>query len=107
VSIIQYNITTTTASSSTTLPAGAVIIATQIQIVSAYTTGATISIGYTGGTSNFMATTDNVPATTGIYSNWVMGTSMPSALPVLATISGSPVAGSATVRVLYTTSPNA
>jgi hypothetical protein len=107
VSVVEYNITTTTASSSTSLPSGSVIIAAQIQIVSAYTNGTSISIGYTGSTSSLMATTDNVPATTGIYSNWVMGTSLPSALPVLTTISGSPVAGSATVRVLYTTSPNA
>jgi hypothetical protein len=106
VSVVQYNITTTTASSSTTLPSGAVIISAQLQIVSAYSAGTTITLGYTGNTTGFMATTDNVPGTVGIYSNWVMGVSLPSALPVLATISGSPAAGSATVRIMYSTSPN-
>jgi len=97
--------TAASTSSTTTIATGAVPVSVQLQITTAYTAGAAISIGYSGSTSFLMATTDNLPGTQGIYTVNLMGLSWTSN-PVLVTITGSPAAGAARVRVLYTTTVN-
>jgi hypothetical protein len=103
--IVEFTATTTSASSSTTLATGAVPVSVSLQITSAYSPGTSISVGYTGSTSFLMATTDNLPGTTGIYTVNLMGLSWTSN-PVLVTIAGAPLTGACRVRVIYATTVN-
>jgi hypothetical protein len=103
--IVEFTATTTSASSSTTIATNAVPVSVSLQVTTAYSAGTTLAIGFTGSTAFLMATTDNLPGTTGIYSINLMGLAWTSN-PVLLTVGGSPAAGACRVRVIYATTVN-
>jgi hypothetical protein len=99
---IQVTIGLATVSSVTSIPANAVVTRVVTSVSTAYSAGATISVGQTGTVALLQATSDIVPQTIDSY-----GSSLPvawggSALPVLITIAGSPAVGAGTVLVQYT-----
>jgi hypothetical protein len=106
VNVMEFTATTSTATSSTQIPANATIMSVAVQISSAYSAGATLSLGTASSTSLLMATTDLAPQQVGIYPLEVMGLSWASAANVVLTISGSPAAGAARVRIVYATTVN-
>jgi hypothetical protein len=87
-------------SSVTQIPSGARVTNVLLTVTPAYSAGTTISIGETGSTSLLMATGDNFPTVPGIYSA-SQDTPWPSLGSVLATVTGAPSAGAATVTVQY------
>lgn len=103
--VIRYNITTSSASSVTVIPAGAVPLYTLVQITTAYTAGTTMKIGETAGTLDLlMATTDIDPTILGTYEVTNINVNWGAAATARATITGAPVAGAATVEIWYVTS---
>jgi hypothetical protein len=106
VNVMEFTATTSTATSSTQIPANATIMSVAVQVSTAYSAGATISLGTAASTSLLMATTDLAPQQVGIYPLEVMGLSWASAANVVLTISGSPAAGAARVRIVYATTVN-
>lgn len=92
--------------SATVIPGGAIVTRAAITYDVAYTADTTITVGQTGSASLLMGTADSQP------DRAIVGTSNTddapqttawgaSALPVLVTIAGGPVAGSGHVLVEY------
>ena len=99
---IRMPITNAASQSSTTqIPANAVVSDVKLQITTPYSGGATISIGQTGTVALLMATTDNTPQTAVIYDIEDDITWGASALAVLVTVAGAPAAGAGFVVVSY------
>lgn len=93
-------------SSSTTIPANAVICDVALDISTPYSAGATITVGQSGSASLLMATTDSLATVAGMYkvnqdTSWGS-----SALALLVTIAGTPAAGAGFAIVHYSV-PNA
>lgn len=88
-------------SSTTAIPANAVVADVKFEVTTPYSAGATVSIGQTGTAALLQATTDNLPQTAAIYD--VEGDTAwgASALAVLVTIAGAPAAGAGFVIVTY------
>lgn len=101
---IRFALAQATASSATSIPIGAIVIDTEIDVTTPYSVGATISIGQTGSVSEFMATGDNNPQAAALYQTH-QDTSAASTNPVLATVGGAPAAGVAQVIVRYVVTP--
>jgi hypothetical protein len=106
LSIIEFDVGTTTASSSTSIPANAKLVSVSLRIGTAYSSAATLSVGTASSASLLLATADVLPQTTGIYQYELFGVNWSSSAPVRVTVSGSPVAGAATCRVIYASSVN-
>lgn len=105
VRTISYLITNAAQQDSTAvIPAGALVIEARLTVTTAYSGGATISIGTTGSTSAFQATTDNNPQKGSPPNRYTKDqeTSVGSASVVRTTIAGAPAAGAGRVTVLYT-----
>lgn len=98
---IRFAIGTSTVSSSTQIPANAVVSDCQVKITTPYSGGATISVGRTGATSLLVATTDNLPQSTDTFDLPQDTAWGASPLAVLVTIGGSPGAGAGVVIVNY------
>lgn len=106
ISCIDFALATAATTSSTTqIPANAIVLSCELKVTTPYTAGATVSIGQTGSLSLLQATSDNSPTLANEYlapqrTGWGA-----SATAVVATIGGAPSAGAATVTVTYS-SPN-
>ncbi len=99
---IDFALGLATASSVTQIPANAVVLRSEVKVTTAYSAGALIAIGQTGTTGLLQATGDSVPQTIDEYVADQRTSWGGSALAVLATITGSPSVGAATVTVMYT-----
>jgi hypothetical protein len=83
------------------IPANAIIIDAVVQIVTPYDVGTTISLGQTGAVALFMPTSGNIPQAANLYDFDQNTPSLSTSLPLLATIVGSPAAGSGFVSIIY------
>jgi hypothetical protein len=100
---ITFTLTNGASQSSTTqIPANAVVSKVQLEITTPYSGGATIAVGQTGSTSLAMGTTDN-PQAAGIYEIAEDVSWGGSPLAVLVTVAGSPAAGAGKCIVFYST----
>lgn len=93
--------TAATASSTTQIPANAIISDCQVKITTPYSGGATISVGRTGSTALLQTTTDNLPQSSDTFEVTQDTAWGASPLAVLTTIGGSPGAGAGVVIVNY------
>jgi hypothetical protein len=89
-------------SSVSSIPSGAIVKQSIINITTPYTGGATIAVGQTGTTALLQGTGDNTPQTVDQYNADQRTAWGGSPLPVLVTVAGSPSAGVGTVTVTYT-----
>ena len=106
VSCIRMPITNAASQSSTTsIPANAIIRRAMLDITTPYSGGATIAVGQTGTTSLLMATGDNVATLANQYEASMDVAWGAGALAVLVTVAGAPAAGAGFCVVEYT-SPN-
>lgn len=101
----QIPIALVNTSSTTVLPAGAVVTDVQLEVDTPYSAGTSISIGSVGSPSLLLGTGDNDPTTADLYvaeqrTPWTA----PSAIVV--TIAGAPLAGAGFVTVSYCLDPN-
>jgi hypothetical protein len=99
---VDFALALTTASSVTSIPANAVILRSEVKVTTAYSAGATISVGQTGTAALLQATGDNVPQTIDEYIADQRTAWGASPSQVLATVAGAPTLGAATVTVMYT-----
>lgn len=90
-----------TQTSVTVIPANAVVVKTTVTVVTPYSGGATIDVGYSGSLSalSASASNDNIPTAAGDYNNAapVVWAGTPQA--VVVTVGGSPGAGAGFVLV--------
>jgi len=106
VRVVRYALDNSASQDSTfTIPANARILDCQLEITTAYSAGATISIGYEGALTAIQATTDNSPQDEATYSKEQDTAWDISAKVVRTTDSGSPAAGVGVVVVKFT-NPN-
>jgi len=102
---IQIPIALATVSSTTVLPAGAVVTRCQVNVgATPYNIGATISVGQTGNVAAFQATSDNDPQDSNAAFN-AMQTTPTANLAVLVTITGA-TSGSGNVWIEYAVPQN-
>lgn len=101
--VIRYALGTTTASSTTEIPANAYVFSVTIDVTTAYDAGTTVAIGQTGDTDLLMATSKNKATKVGTYViPYYQGLAWgASSLAVLATVAGSPSAGASVIAVEY------
>jgi hypothetical protein len=99
--MIRTALALATASSATSIPANAIIYDARLDVTTPYSAGATISLGITGSTALFMATTDNTATVAGLYQVMQDTSVGASAAALLGTIAGAPAAGAAQMIVLY------
>ena len=88
-------------SSATQIPANAFICSTEVEITTAYSGGATITVGQTGSAALLQGTSDNLATTLGIYQTPQDVSWGASPLAVLVTIAGAPAAGAGVVIVRF------
>lgn len=98
---VRFALKLLTAQSVTLIPQNAVIVATNVAIQTAYDVGTTIQVGRAAAPALLQSSTDNAPQIPAQYLSPQDVDWGPVALPVVATISGSPTSGSAVVRVDY------
>jgi hypothetical protein len=100
--VIDYAIGTGASQSSvTSIPSGAIVLRSMINITTPYSGGSAISVGQTGSTSLLQGTADNYPTVADGYDAPQRTAWGGSSLPVLTTITGAPSAGVGTVTVEY------
>lgn len=105
VKAVQFNVTESgaaTQSSTATIPANATVFSCHLTVTTAFGSGNTIAIGYTGVTSKLQSSSDNNPETAAVYTTdspigWA-GTDLAVLVTLGASGSGS---GAATVFVTY------
>lgn len=103
---IAFSVTTATVSSVTSIPNGSDILRAYVHVLSAYSGGATLTIGRTGSATLISDGTDINLQQTGTYDlPGACGVAWGAAAVVLATIAGSPSTGSAKIYIVYNTSP--
>ena len=102
---IQFALGTATASSVTPIPSGSIVVDARLNVTTGFSAGTTISLGQTGAVSAFLATGDNDATTIALYDAPQVTAVSGSGLAVLATVSGGPSVGAATVIIEYVT-PN-
>ena len=103
---IRFPIGTSAAQSSgTPIPNGAIIGERYVRITTPYSPGATIEVGNAGSPALLMATTDNVPTSSAVYSIPPDDTVWTGPADVLVTVGGAPVAGAGFVVVQYVQTP--
>jgi len=104
---IRFSIDTTdTQTSSTDIPANAIITHTFLTITNPYDAGTTIQIGKSGDPDLLQQTTDNNPQAVNTYvvmkdTDWGGAN-----LPVQVLVGGLPAVGDGVVTVIYITNPN-
>jgi hypothetical protein len=100
--VIDFVIGTSASQSSTTyIPANAVVLRTDVTITTPYSGGATISVGQTGSTTLLMGTGDNVAQTVDDYQSAARVSWGSTQYQVLVSVAGSPGAGAGVVTVQY------
>jgi hypothetical protein len=100
---IRYAITNAaTQDSASQIPANAFIEEAQLEVVTPYSGGATISIGIPGSLTLFQLTTDNLATVSGLYGVPQDTPVGGAAAVVRTTIAGAPAAGTGFVIVKYT-----
>jgi hypothetical protein len=100
---IRYPITNAaTQDSASQIPANAQVVETQVEIVTPYSGGATISVGQAGSLTLLQLTTDNLATVAGIYETPQDVAWGAAALAVRTTVGGAPAAGAGFVIVKYT-----
>ncbi len=102
--LIQFSITAAggaTQSSVTSIPAGALVLRSGVHVTTPFSPGTTIAVGQTGSASLLQATGDNLPTIADLHNKPNDVAWGGSALPVLATVGGSPAAGAADIIVEY------
>jgi len=87
--------------STTVLPAGAIVTRCAINVEVAYSDETTVTVGQTGSAALLMGTADSQPDAINSFDAPQMTAWGASALPVLVTIAGSPSVGSGHVLVEY------
>jgi hypothetical protein len=92
--------------SDATIPANNRVLSCRVEVTTAYSAGATISVGYTGAVDAFMTTAQNNPQTEAEYVVEQDTASDSTARGVLITISNAPAAGVGVLVVEYC-NPNA
>ena len=105
VRTVLFNVTHTNGvqSSTTPIPPGALILYVAVVVTVAFSGGTTIKVGVQGSTSLLIPTSSVTATTPGTYLGTVPNTGWPpTALPVEATVAGSPSVGAAYVLVQYT-----
>jgi hypothetical protein len=90
---IRVAIGVSNVSSTSSLPAGAVVTNAKLDIQTAYSAGATIQVGISGQPALFMDTGDSSPQTPDIYDLPQDSTFVGAASPVTVTFGGTPTAG--------------
>lgn len=90
-----------TYSSTAQIPAGAFVYRTLLSVTTAYSGGATISVGKTGSVSLVMTTAQNVPDQLGAYERAEEPVDFGGPANVLVTIGGGPSVGVGRVDVFY------
>ena len=87
-----------------TLPAGASIVSAQINVTTAFDGTPTVSLGVSGTTAKYTATTDVDLTTVGAYKMITDDTPAVSAENIIATyVAGSATVGAARISVTYAT----
>jgi hypothetical protein len=100
---IRYAITNAASQDSASLiPANAQVVETQVEVVTPYSGGATISVGQAGSLTLLQLTTDNLATVAGIYQTMQDVAWGGAALAVRTTVGGAPAAGAGFVIVRYT-----
>lgn len=100
---IRYAITNAASQDSATqIPANAFICSAEVEIVTPYSGGATISVGQAGNLTLLQLTTDNLATVAGLYQVMNDFSWGAAALAVRTTVSGAPAAGAGFVVVRYT-----
>ena len=106
VRVVRYAITNAADQDSVfTIPANARILSCWVQVVTPYSAGGTISVGYTAALTAIMTTTLNDPQSAAIYVNDQDTAWDATARVVKTTVAGAPAAGAGFVVVKFT-SPN-
>ncbi len=105
VAAAQFALALATADSTTALAANATPLRAKVQIVTAYSPGATISIGKAGGGVDLLMVVGDInPQVQGIYEVSLVGVSWGAGAAVVrATVAGGPAVGAAIVIVEYAT----
>ena len=102
INCVDFTIGTSAAQSSTTvIPAGAVILSAKVKVTTPYSPTTTIAIGQTGTTGLLQATTDNFPTLAGEYHADQRTAWGATPYAVLVTVGNSPGAGAGVVTVVY------
>lgn len=100
--VLRYSIgTSATQDSTTTVPAGAYVYRTMIEVTTPYSAGATISVGQSGSTSLLAAASDSLATAAGTYDLPQDTAWGASSLAVRTTIGGTPAAGAGVISVYY------
>jgi hypothetical protein len=100
--VIDFTIGTSSSQSSTSyIPANAIVLRADVTITSAYSGGATISVGQTGSTSLLLGTGDNIPQTIDEYQSSARVAWGSTQYQVLVTVGGSPSVGAGVVTIQY------
>jgi hypothetical protein len=103
---IRFAITTAALqTSNTVLPTNTIVIDAELDILSAYDDGTTISVGHSMSPAFLMSAADSTPSALDLYERH-QDTTWPMAAPIQVTISGAPAAGSGFCIVRYVQSPN-
>jgi hypothetical protein len=100
-SLLYMSVGTTTTSSATSIPSGAVVTYAAISIVTPYSDGTTIEVGQSDAVSSLIGTNDVAPTVVNTYEVQQVTPWGGTAMPVLVTVSGSLSVGSAVVVVKY------
>lgn len=104
VKLIRFAITTSASQTSTTsIPANAIILRASLDIQTAYDNNATITVGRTGSASLMMASSDSFVTTQNMFQVDQDTDFGGSALPVLVTVTGTPTVGAGFCLVEYAT----
>ena len=102
IRLVRFAVTNAASQSSTTqIPANAVVVETTLDITTPLSAGATVAIGQTGTPALLQATTDNLATVAGQYQLMQNVSWGGSPLSVLITVTGAPAAGSGFCLVKY------
>jgi hypothetical protein len=103
---IRFAIGTGAAQNSVTqIPNGAIVVDAELDIVTPYSGGATISVGNAGTPNLLMLTTDSNPQAAGLYQVHQDTVYAGGPATVLVTVAGGPVAGAGFAIVRYVQGP--
>ena len=100
VFVIRIPVALITVSSTTSIPAGAIVLRAFLDVTTPYSGGTTIELGTAANASLFMTAAQNTPQNVNLYDN-PQDTLNAIADPLLVTVSGGPGAGVAVACVEY------
>ncbi len=100
VFVIRIPVALITVSSTTSIPAGAIVLRAFLDVTTPYSGGTTIELGTAANASLFMTTAQNTPTSANLYDK-PQDTVNTTADPLLVTIAGGPAAGAGFACVEY------